>query len=163
MINAQSHILSRKKCQNEEKNVSIDDLETVIKSTSTENKMKNKNILDVTQKMSDCKPLNMVFDSDSETNESKENSFSSDLNFESQHTKSKAKSSSPTAKEICSNVMEPLPLDHQNISLDWEDDFEQDNILIIQEKKKQPVKKNKDFDKNNVRSGKHQKLFRNTD
>ena len=109
--------------------------------------MKNKNILDVTQKIFDCKPLNMVFDSDSETNESQENSFSSDLNFESQLTKSKATSSSPTAKEICSNVMEPLPLDHQNISLDWEDDFEKDNILIIQEKKKQPLKKKKDFDK----------------
>ena len=145
MINAQRHILSRKKCQNEEKNVSKDDLETVIKSASTENKMKNKNILDVTQKMSDCKPLNMVFDSDSETNESQENSFSSDLNFEPQLTKSKATSSSPTVKEsLKSNV---VPLDHQKISLDWEDDFEQDNILIIQEKKKQPLKKKKDFDK----------------
>ena len=42
MINAQRHILSRKKCllKNEEKNVSKDDLETVIKSTPTENKMK---------------------------------------------------------------------------------------------------------------------------
>ena len=40
MINAQRHILSRKKCQNEEKNVSKDDLENVIKSTPTENKMK---------------------------------------------------------------------------------------------------------------------------
>ena len=107
MINAQRHILSRKKCllKNEEKNVSKDDLETVIKSTSTENKMKNKNILDVTQKMSDCKPLNMVFDTDSETNESQENSFSSDLNFEPQLTKSKGTSSSPTAKEICSNLI----------------------------------------------------------
>ena len=42
MINAQRHILSRKKCllKNEEKNVSKDDLETVIESTPTENKMK---------------------------------------------------------------------------------------------------------------------------
>merc|ERR1712018_593369 len=41
IINAQRHILSRKKCllKNEEKNVSKDDLETVIKSTPTENKI----------------------------------------------------------------------------------------------------------------------------
>ena len=42
MINAQRHILSRKKCllKNEEKNVSKDDLETAIKATPTETKMK---------------------------------------------------------------------------------------------------------------------------
>ena len=105
--------------------------------------------------MSDCKPLNMVFDSDSETNECQENSFSSDLNFESPHTKSKATSSSPTATEN-SNV---VPLDRQNISLDWEDDFEKDNFLIIQEKKKQPVKKKKDFDEEQRTQWKTSKAF----
>ena len=105
--------------------------------------------------MSDCKPLNMVFDSDSETNECQENSFSSDLNFESPHTKSKATSSSPTATEN-SNV---VPLDRQNISLDWEDDFEKDNFLNIQEKKKQPVKKKKDFDEEQRTQWKTSKAF----
>ena len=87
-----------------------------------------------------------------QTNESQEKSVSSELNFEYQHTSKTT--SSPTAKEICSNVMENLvssaPLNRQNISSDeddgWDDDIEQDSFVMIQEKiKNEPVEEKQDF------------------
>ena len=74
-----------------------------------------------TQNLSGSNPLDLEFDSPSQLNESPEkSSFSTDLNFESQHTSSKT-TTSPNAKEICSNVLENLvssaPIDdQQNIS-----------------------------------------------
>ena len=54
----------------------------------------------------------LVFDPQSQVNESQEKSVSSDLNFESQHT---SKTTSPTAKKICSNLKEKSPTG-QNVS-----------------------------------------------
>ena len=74
-----------------------------------------------TQNLSGSNPLDLEFVSPSQPNEIPEkSSFSNDLNFESQHTSSKT-TTSPNAKEICSNVLENLvsstPIyDQQNIS-----------------------------------------------
>ena len=80
-----------------------------------------------TQNLTGSDPLDLEFDSPSQPNESPEkSSFSTDLNFESQHTSSK-NTTSPNAKEICSNVLENLvssaPIDdQQNISTNNDDD-----------------------------------------